>query len=118
MLPRKAIEEMASRVDNRLKYTTVAGDADARALAPYEQIVEIDSTLGTLALTLPDVGEAAGKTYSITAITGATKTVTVSEKASGNSYDWPGDASLNADLDRVLYQSDGKRWFLLADQYT
>ena len=118
MLPKRAIEEMVSRVDNRVLITAEAGDTDTYSLAVYEQIVEVDSTLGTLTVYLPDVAEAAGLVYSITAKTGATKTVTVTEKASGNSYDFPSDPSLNADLDRVLLASDGKRWWIVTDQYT
>lgn len=117
-LPRKAVQMMASNVDPRVKITTAAGDADIYKLAPYEQIVEVDSSLGTLSLYLPDVGESEGLEFSITALTGATKTVTVKELSSGNSLDWPGDSALNANLDRGLYKSDGKRWWVSVDQFT
>jgi hypothetical protein len=118
MLPRNAIEQMVSAVDRHLLITTAAGDADTDYLEPYQQIVEVDSTLGTTTVYLPDVGVCEGLEFSITALVGATKTVTVTEKSSGNSLDWPGNASLNADLDRVLYKSDGKRWWVITDQFT
>ena len=118
MLPRNVVQEIGSRVDNHLKITTAAGDADTKKLAPYEQIVEVDSTLGTLAIYMPDVGEAAGLEFSITAITGNTKTVTIYEKSSGNSQDWPGNPALNAAYDRALLKSDGTRWYIIADQFT
>lgn len=115
MLPSRIVEQIASRVDNRLKITTGAGDADTYDLSPYEQIIEVDSTLGTLALYMPDVGACEGLEFSITALTGSTKTVTVYEKSSGNSLDWPGNISLNADYDRALLKCDGKRWWITSD---
>jgi len=118
MLPKRAIEEMVSRVDNRVTVTSDASGSDTYYLAAYEQIVEVVSTLGIITIYLPDVTEAQGLTYSITAITGGTNAVTVTEKASGNSYDFPSNPSLNADNDRVLYTSDGKRWWIVTDQYT
>lgn len=118
MIPDKFIEQFVSNPDNRKKITTAAGDADTYALPVNEQIVEVNSTLGTLGLYMPDVGAAKGLTYSITALTGSTKTVTVYEKSSGNSLDWPANAALNADYDRILLQSDGKRWWIVTDQYT
>ncbi len=114
----KFIENNFSSVSRKYRRASVAGDADTQALAAYQQDVIVDSTLGTLTVYLPDVSEAKGKIYSVTATTGGTKTVTVSEKASGNSLDWPGDSTLNADNDRGLYFSDGQKWWVLTDQFT
>lgn len=117
-IPRKMVEELGSRVDPRLLKTAVAGDADTLVLKPHEQNVVVDSTLGTVTVYLPDVAEAEGKEYSITAPVGNTKTVTVTEKASGNSQDFGGDYSLNAAYDRLLIKSDGVRWWVIDDMFT
>lgn len=116
MLQFGKLEMIGGGVDERLKITTGAGDADAQTLYPYQQVVEVDSTLGTLTLSLPNVADARGRLYSITALKGATKTVTVQDQ--DESYDWAGDISLDADDDRVLLYSDGKRWWVLCDMFT
>jgi len=118
MLPKKLVEQYASGVDVRKKITTDNSGSHTTALTPYERLVEVDSALGVGTVNLPDVGSCEGLEFWIEATTGATQTVTVSEKASGNSLDWPGDASLNANYDRVGYKSDGKRWWKISDQYT
>jgi len=114
----KLIEQFVSAPSEKVLLTALTGDADIQYLEVYEQSVDVDSTDGTLDLRLPDVGAAAGLIYGITALTGSTKTVTVNEKASGNSLDYPSAPSLNADYDRVLLRSDGKRWWIMEDQYT
>lgn len=118
MIPDKFIEQYVANPDRRLVVTTDATGSYTKKLAVYQQIVDVTSSLGVGTIYLPDVGEAAGLEYSITAITGNTQTVTVTEKSSGNSYDFPTNASLNAAYDRVLYMSDGKRWWIISDQYT
>jgi hypothetical protein len=118
MLPEKLIEQYVTVPDSRVKLTALTGDTDIQYLKVYQRVVEVACTAGTLDLRLPDVAAAKGMLYSITALNGATKTVTVNEKASGNSYDYPSAPALNADLDRVLMQSDGKRWWIVTDQYT
>jgi hypothetical protein len=118
MLPKNAIEQMVSAVDNRVAVTTDATASYTYYLDPSEQVVTVNSALGVGTIYLPDVGEAKGLEYFIEATTGATQTVTVTEKASGNSVDFPGDASLNANYDRVAYKSDGRRWWIITDQYT
>lgn len=114
----KFIENMVSSVERSLAYASLAGDADTLVLEAYQQDVVIDSTLGTLTVYLPDVSEAKGKVYAVTATVGGTKTVTVAERSSGNSLDWPGNSSLNADKDRALYFSDGRQWWILTDMFT
>jgi hypothetical protein len=118
MLPRDAIQEMVSRVDNRVDITSDNSGTYTYTLEPYEQNVFVTSSLGVATIYLPDVGEACGKTYAITAITGNTNAVTVTEKASGNSLDFPGNPSLNAAYDRVLFASDGRQWWIVTDQYS
>lgn len=118
MLPRKVVEQIGSAIDPRVTITTDATTSYTYYLEAYEQEVIVDSTLGVGTIYLPDVGSCAGCTVSVTAKTGGTYAVTVAEKSSGNSYDFPGNATLNAADDRVLYQSDGKRWWILTDQYT
>ena len=118
MLPKKLVEQVGSLVDPHVIVTTDATGTYSYSLAPYEQIVTVDSTLGVGDILLPDVGSCEGLEFSITATVGNTNAVTVKEKATGNSLDWPGNASLNAALDRALYKSDGKRWWLITDQFT
>lgn len=112
------VQDMASCVDQHVSITSDATGTYSYSLEPYERIVEVTSTLGVATITMPAVAECAGKLFSITALTGATNAVTVAAKATGESYDWPGDCALNADLDRVLLFSDGRRWWRLTDQFT
>jgi hypothetical protein len=118
MLDPKFIENFASSVSNKKLVTTDATGSYSVSLEAYEQDVEVTSTLGVGTVCLPDVSEAKGRMYSITAITGNTNAITVTEKSSGNSYDWPGDATLNAAKDRALFFSDGKKWWVLTDMFT
>lgn len=118
MIEHKIVERTASQVDQVVYITTTAGDADTRVLAPYEQVIEVNSALGTLGIYMPPVASAKGRFYSIIALTGATKTVTVYDSTLAPSHDWPGDISLNANLDRVLLFSDGKRWWVISDMFT
>lgn len=118
MRQRGFVQDYGGGKDLYKKITTVAGDADAYTLKPYERYVEVDSTLGTLALSLPPVAECEGLEFSITALTGATKTVTITPYATSESYDWPGNPALNANLDRVHFKSDGKRWWIVTDMFT
>lgn len=104
------VQDIASSVDQHLTITSDATGSYSYSLAPYQRIVEVTSTLGIATVRMPAVAECAGKLFSITALTGASNAVTVAAKATSESYDWPADPSLNADLDRVLLFSDGRRW--------
>ena len=118
MLPKKLVEQYASGLDVRKSITTDNSGTHSTTLTPYERLVEVNSALGVGTVRLPDVGSCEGLEFWIEATTGNTQTVTVKEYATGNSLDWPGDASLNAAYDRAGYKSDGKRWWKISDQYT
>lgn len=118
MLDPKLIETLVSAVDAKKRITTDASGSHSTTLAAYERDVIVDSTLGIGTVKLPDVSEAKGKLYSVNALTGNTNTVTVSEYSSNNSFDWPGDASLDAAKDRGLFYSDGQKWWVLTDMFT
>jgi len=92
----------------------VRTDADhAETLQVYEQVVLIDTDTndGTFTLTLPPVGEAAGKFYSITVID-ANGAVTIQDQ--DDSIAWSNISTLDADTDGVVLFSDGLRWWTVA----
>jgi hypothetical protein len=118
MFTKKLIEQFVAVPERRVLVTSDASGSYTYHLAVYEQDVSVVSSLGIASIYLPDVSESAGLFYAIEARTGNTQTVTVKEKSSGNSLDWPGDASLNAAYDRGLWFSDGAKWWLITDQFT
>ena len=76
-------------------------------LAVYEQIVHVTTAGGAFTLTMPNVTEAKGRTYSIHLVAGETTACTLTALGS---LDWPGDFTLDATNDRVVLYSDGARW--------
>lgn len=118
MISPKFVEQYASVPDYHVVLTALTGDADIQYLKVYQRVVDVISTAGTLDLRLPDVGAAAGLDYTITARNGSTKAVTVNQRSTNNSIDYPSAPSLNADNDRVVMRSDGKHWWIIEDQYT
>jgi len=70
---------------------------------------------GEITVTLPSVAEARDKIFTITAPAGGTDTVTVADQ--DDSLDWS-DISLNADDDGCALFSDGRKWWVIADNYS
>ena len=87
----------------------------AASLEVYEQVVTCDSTAGAFAVTLPPVGAARGKFYSIKLITDGGN-VTVQDR--DDSYDWAatGDLTLSSVTDFGIFFSDGHKWYELQSQ--
>jgi hypothetical protein len=104
---RELVQDVASAVDPYKKVIAAA------TLKPYEKFVEVDTTAGAFTLKMPPVAECAGKTYSIMITGGATTACTLAPYASGDSYDWTGDFTIDASLDRILLFSDGRKWWVL-----
>ena len=79
-------------------------------LGVHDQVVIVDSDDAAVTVTLPNVGEAAGKIFTITASDGDTNTVTIEDNAESGfaDEDIVGDGG-----QRVLY-SDGLHWHILS----
>ena len=67
------------------------------------------------ACTLPAVATAKGLVFSIEVITAGGFTVTVQDQ--DDSEDWT-NIALNADNDGCLLYCDGRKWWVIADNYT
>lgn len=88
----------------------LAVDNANATLTVNQQIVEVASDTSEATITLPNVSEAKGRIYSITAPNGGTNTVTVQDN--DESVDWA-DQSLDAANDQLVVQSDGRRYNIL-----
>lgn len=90
--------------------------AEDTVLEAVDQVVRIAPDAGAFTITLPDVGSAAGRTYSFhvldvdTADPGATTVATVDDQE-GNAM-----GVLDADDDALLLYSDGLRWWELVNE--
>lgn len=111
------VQDYAGGRDEKVTITTDASGSYSRTLKPYERIVEVVSTAGIGTIKMPPVAECKGMIFSITELLG-TNDITVDEYASGDSLDWNAPGALTAALDRVVLQSDGKRWTNIAPDYT
>ena len=80
-------------------------------LEVYEQLAICDSTDGAMTLTLPPVGEAKGKFYSIIFETD-NGDLTVQDQ--DDSYDWS-DLTADDAGECLLLYSDGFKWHICAD---
>ena len=80
-------------------------------LEVYEQLAICDSTDGAMTLTLPPVGEAKGKFYSIIFETD-NGDLTVADQ--DDSYDWD-DLTMTAAVDGALLFSDGMKWWVVVN---
>ena len=104
--------------------TTVA-DKSAFPAADYEMSVRdyvvrpsADGDSGAWTLTLPPVGQAIGKFYSIVCRNAdAVNAITV-EDNNDDSECWNGDYTLNGKCDKLLFYSDGFCWHELTDLTT
>ncbi|RLG99224.1 hypothetical protein DRO38_08030 [Candidatus Bathyarchaeota archaeon] len=71
--------------------------------------VECDSTDGAFTVTLPPVGEAAGKMFSVyLKVDGGDITI---EDSANDSLGWDGDYTLDDVGDGYCFYSDGRSWF-------
>ena len=109
------IEYPESRVlDSQARNKFRAVDNESVTLGINDRVVEVASDTAAVTVTLPNVDEAAGKTFAITAPNGLTNAVTVTDGA-GGSVDFQGDYALNADADGIVLYSDGRKWWQFAD---
>ena len=105
----------AKIADTRLigDFEVVYVDDTATTLLPNQQICIVDSGDGTVTITLPNVGDAKGKTYFIQATTGNTNAVTVTD--GGDDALWSDITDLDAANDYLGVLSLGYRWVIVAD---
>ena len=92
--------------------TTDATGTYAATIAQRDRTTKVDSTLGVGTLTLPNVGQMAGRMYSVLATTGNTNAVTVQDN--DESVGW-GDRTLNGANMNALFYSDGLRIHQVAE---
>ena len=90
------------------KFRTV--DNEAVTLSVNDQVITALSDSDAFTITLPQVAEAQGKTYSIFAPNGNTNTVTIAH--GGDSAPWT-NVALDGANDSALLFSDGRMWHVL-----
>ena len=104
----RQMRDVASRTDRRVYKTAAA------TLTLDETLVICDTTDGAMAITLPNVSEAAGLMFSIVLQTdGGDLTI----QDDGDSYAWDDRVFDNAGDREVLY-SDGYAWHVMASDLT
>jgi len=110
MLESGMVPESVQRVEWSRTGTYIAD-----TLEVFEQIclIDTDTVDGTFTLTLPPVGEAKGKFYSIILVDAA-GAVTIQDQ--DDSYDWDDLSTLDADEDGILFFSDGMKWWTVASE--
>jgi len=101
----KFIEHADIPLSKRIKYV----DDEDTTLELHENICIVDSGDGTVTITLPDVSEAAGMAFDVTASTGNTNTVTVKD-ANGNDV-----TSSSTEDGFMTVISTGMNWRTLAN---
>lgn len=84
--------------------------ADAE-LSVYQQTIRAsaDTDTGDITITLPNVGEASGKIYSILARDADNVNEVIIEDQNDSEY-WGGDYHLNAPGEFIMLYSDGLKW--------
>ena len=82
-------------------------------LGVNDQVVEVDSSSNTVEVKLPNITEAIGRMYFITAPSGGTNNVTV--KDLDDTTIWT-DIVLGSDDDRICVISDGRMWWVLTQE--
>lgn len=108
MLEKKLAESGTVPLSNKIIRVDAVAAGTTRVLKTYEQTVLCYATAGNLTITLPNVLEAAGRTFSIYC-KDLTSPSTVTVQDNDESVGWS-DMSLTADLDHVLLYSDGLQW--------
>jgi len=112
-------------LENKHREQTTVADKSAFPRANYEMSVRdytvrpiADALSGPWTLTLPPVGKAMGKFYSIVCRNAdAINTVTIEDNNS-DSECWNGDYTLNGKCDAILFYSDGMFWYAGTDLVT
>jgi hypothetical protein len=80
-------------------------------LGVHDQVVTVETDAGVATITLPNVGEAAGKIFTITAPNATGNNVTVEDNADESGL---ADQSITGDGDSIVLYSDGLAWHVLA----
>jgi len=117
MRERGFIQHYGNGIEEKVTITTDATGSYSYQLRPWERIVEVVSTAGIGTIKMPPVAECKGMVFSITELLG-TNDITITEYSSNESLDWNAPGALTAALDRVVLQSDGKRWTIISPDYT
>lgn len=91
-------------------WTTVATTDITRTLNMYEDVLVVSTAAAAGTLSLPDVGEAKGKTFTIMLRTAGNNLV-VQDHNSANAEDWT-DYTLDAANDNLCLYSNGRRWLV------
>ena len=109
-----ALESDQERINGGLHYDSKITFIDeATTLTRNQLVCEADTTDGAMAVTLPNVEEAAGKIVSISLITdGGDLTIQDQDE----SRDWS-DLTLDTANDFALLYSDGRKWFKLDSEH-
>ena len=108
-----AFESDKARIDDGIVKNKYAFIDEATTLTVGQQCCEADTTDGAMAVTLPNVEEAAGKIFSISLITdGGDLTIQDQDE----SRDWT-DLTLDTANDFALLYSDGRKWFKLDSEH-
>lgn len=90
-------------------FRAISGDTDVD-LSVADQLVLLQGTTGNLTINLPPAGKMVGKHVAVIAPDVGSNGNTVTLADNGDSYDWNGDYTLDADDDRILLYSDGFCW--------
>lgn len=110
------LQKIRDGVFRQGKVTSVTSDnsgTDTYDMAVLDRTLPVDSTLGVITITLPNVGLAAGKIFAISAKTGAANAVTVQD--SDESVGWI-DRTLNQNNEDLVVYSDGRTYHVLSTE--
>ena len=102
--------DMVAPTAGTVFWTTVATTDITKTLALYETTCIVSTAAAAGTLTLPDVGEAKGQTFTIMLRT-AGNNLTVQDESSANAEDWT-DYTLDAANDNLCLYSNGRRWLV------
>lgn len=95
-------------------FAYTAANAGALTVTNAMACLTLDSTDGALTVTLPKVEQAAGLTFSFMCKT-YSSAITIQDN--DDSDDWT-NISLDAAQDGALLYSDGRKWWVLVDNYS
>ena len=102
-------EDRHRQIDDATVMSRMVKKTDDYSMTIRDVRVECDSSDGAFTITLPPVGEAAGKTFSIyLTVDGGDVTI---EDSANDSMGWDGDYTLDDVDDAYCFYSDGKSWF-------
>lgn len=110
--------EMVTSPGEVLFYAPV-GSAEVKKLSVRDRVVRVDDSTYTCTIVLPNVTEATGLTFQISAASGS-QNITITD-APGATYsdgmDWS-DLTLTADEDQVTLYSTGRGWTIVENKAT